>query len=496
MKTGSCAVALSWALLLFGSVAAAQQTTPPAPDNDNPAVITEPQSDVSKSVPQVRIVRLSQITGDVEVDRGTGEGFEAPLLNLPITEGTKLQTAQGFAEVEFEDDSTLRLTPNTSVAFTQLGRAASGATLSTISVSRGMVFVSLARTSGNEFALAFDGQKVSLAPSSHIRLDVSKVASSLAILSGSVRVDTPAEAETVDKKKTLSFPGANAGQFTVGKNVESPLDFWDKGAIDYHRRYAKYAASGSRGNQFGLSDLNYYGSFRNMRGCGPMWRPYFANATWDPFSNGSWVWYPTPGWTWVSPYPWGWAPYHSGNWAYCPNVGWGWWPNHHWVGLRNHPKPPEPRYGLRPIHLPRPPQPGDPTTIRLNEHTAVVSNETGGQFVLRQNSAGLGVPRNILSDLSYASHLVEKDNLSGVSVNSYGISSVVGKSRAEPGTAVGRSEGASRISSPRVSGAAATGSASRPSYAGGSSSSSSSSYVSSSERSAGGSTGGSAGARR
>ena len=36
---------------------------------------------------QVRIVRLSQVDGDVQADRNTGQGFEKAFLNMPVTQG-------------------------------------------------------------------------------------------------------------------------------------------------------------------------------------------------------------------------------------------------------------------------------------------------------------------------------------------------------------------------------------------------------------------------
>jgi len=60
---------------------------------------------------QVRIVRLSDVEGDVQIDRNTGQGYEKAFLNLPITQGAKLRAkSDGRAEVEFEDGTTVRIT--------------------------------------------------------------------------------------------------------------------------------------------------------------------------------------------------------------------------------------------------------------------------------------------------------------------------------------------------------------------------------------------------
>src|ERR1035438_7559787 len=112
-----------------------------------PAQTPAPSNEVSK----VRIVRLSEVKGDVQMDRDTGRGFERAMANLPIVEKSRLQTGTGVAEVEFEDNSTLRLAPDSLVEFTQLERLQAGTTASSVHLVKGMAFVSLVKTKGNEF---------------------------------------------------------------------------------------------------------------------------------------------------------------------------------------------------------------------------------------------------------------------------------------------------------------------------------------------------------
>src|SRR6476646_11233286 len=76
---------------------------------------------------QARIVRLSQVDGDVQIDRNAGPGYEKAFLNLPVTQGAKLRTGpDARAEIEFEDGSTLRITPGSVLEFTELARRDSG----------------------------------------------------------------------------------------------------------------------------------------------------------------------------------------------------------------------------------------------------------------------------------------------------------------------------------------------------------------------------------
>ena len=86
---------------------------------------------------QARIVRLSYTEGDVQIDRNAGQGFEKAFLNLPIIQGAKLRAGHdGFAEVEFEDGSTLRITPGTMVVFPQLVLRDSGTKVSSVDLHK------------------------------------------------------------------------------------------------------------------------------------------------------------------------------------------------------------------------------------------------------------------------------------------------------------------------------------------------------------------------
>ena len=99
---------------------------------------------------QARIVRLSDVQGSVQVDKNIGLGFENAFLNLPIKQGTQVKTHdRGRAEIEFEDGSTLRLTPNTTVEFSTLGLSDSGKRISVINLVEGMAYVNWLGKSGD-----------------------------------------------------------------------------------------------------------------------------------------------------------------------------------------------------------------------------------------------------------------------------------------------------------------------------------------------------------
>ena len=378
------------------------------------AIPAQSQDDASDSaaVSKVRIVRLSEVRGLVQVDRNSGQGYGPAITNLPIVQGNRVKTANGVAEVEFEDNSTLRLGPNSEAEFTALGRTSTGSTVSSVRLLSGTAYVSLLKNSGktaNDFELSFGNRKLPLEPGSHVRLEIDNTetgqAAKLAVLDGSLRVNGPDGVLDVSHNRQVSFALADQTAPTVAKGfAEGSLDEWDKQSVQYHQRIASFTGSGSMPYTYGLSDMRYYGGFSDVGGCGMMWRPYFAGAAWEPYGVGAWAYFADAGYSWVSPYPWGWMPYHYGSWSYCPGTGWGWQPGGAWMPLRNiiakGTNPTRPHGG--PV-LPTPPHLKETYSLVLLEHrTTPVRSDidlTTRSFVFREGSAGLGIPRGELGNL-------------------------------------------------------------------------------------------------
>ena len=151
---------------------------------------------------QVRIVRLSDVQGSVQIDKNTGLGFENAFLNLPITQGVHVKTGnRGRAEIEFEDGSTLRLTPNTTVEFSTLGLNDAGKRISEINLIEGMAYVNWLGKAGEEFSLNFSREKIVLNHTAHFRVETSPQVADVAVFKGDVDVEGPAGKVTVEKKK-------------------------------------------------------------------------------------------------------------------------------------------------------------------------------------------------------------------------------------------------------------------------------------------------------
>ncbi len=351
---------------------------------------------------QARIVRLSDIHGAVQINKNSGSGFERAFLNLPITQGTQLKTlADGRAEVEFEDGSSLRLGPNSSITFSSLTLSDSGTRNSAIDVGEGMAYLNW--LGKDEVSLKFSHETVALDRPAHFRVIDSTSVASLAVFKGEVDVQGPDGKLTVDKNKTANFdPSDNDKSKIANKIQEEPLDSWDKDASSYHDQYAKVKNDPSPYG-YGLSDLNYYGNFTTVPGYGMMWQPYFTGVGWDPFMDGAWGFYPGTGYMFASAYPWGWLPYRYGNWTFVPSMGWMWQPG----GWNNYLA--VPTYtattlaSVHPLVAPT----GTTNTVAVGR-VGAASTFVSSRLTVRSGTAGLFVPRGSVDNLRNLNQEVAK----------------------------------------------------------------------------------------
>lgn len=362
----------------------------------------------------VRIVRLSNVEGDVRIDRNAGQGLERAFLNLPVIQGARIQTrAQGRTEVEFEDGSVLRIAPNTIVDFPQLSLLDSGTKATTIHVQEGTAYLKVAGEKSDEFTINFARETVTLPHAAHLRVSIGDTDAELAVFKGDAHIEGASGSVDVGKSQSVDFDLADKDHFKVAKDIEpGPYDAWDEQQDQYQQRYAANNSYNSP-NAYGASDLNYYGAYSNVPGYGTLWQPYFTGAGWDPFMNGAWAYYPGFGYNWVSGYPWGWAPYYSGNWVYVPTYGWGWQPGGSWAGLGSFPRVSRPPSGF---HFPQQPG-GGHGTILLSR--GPVSNPVGNSNRLQilDNSAGQGIPRGSIKNLSEIAQSVQKTGVTTTKIH-------------------------------------------------------------------------------
>jgi hypothetical protein len=351
---------------------------------------------------QARIVRLSDVKGTVQINKNSGLGFENAFANLPITQGTQLRTRDnGRAEIEFEDGSTVRIIPNTTVEFSRLGLSDAGQRISTVDLVDGRAYVNWLGKSGDEFTLTFSQEKVSLGQAAHFRVENSSSLAEIASFKNDLDVVGPSGTTKVGKNRMINFDVNDDDHSALSKNFEEdPYDEWDRQSIEYHDQQSK---NNSTPYGYGYSDLNYYGAYSNLPGYGTLWQPYFTGAGWSPFMDGAWSWYPGMGYMWASAYPWGWMPYYYGNWMFVPGYGWGWQPGG-WTGWRGgiHYVGP----AIAGFHPPAAPS-GTVGTVVVGRGGPVVT-EGPSVRTISSGSAGLGIARGSYGNLHHLNTQVAK----------------------------------------------------------------------------------------
>lgn len=281
-----------------------------------------------------RIVRLSYLDGNVELDKGDGRGFSAAYLNMPVIHGSKVWARDGQAEVELEDGSSIRLTPNTIVAFSDLSLTNNGERNTSVELEQGTAYFDIRHRDSNSLQLQFGRSRITLEKSARFRVDSDKHNFEVAVLSGEIDVANPSGTEVAVKKgETIRLDSDDPDRYYLAKGVDAEnYDSWDNDRVKWHDQAVSTASTlnGNSGIAYGLSDLSMYGSYFYVPGYGYMWRPSSVGLGWDPFADGYWVSYPGFGYTFVSGYPWGWAPYRYGSWQFVNSYGWCWAPGSNW----------------------------------------------------------------------------------------------------------------------------------------------------------------------
>lgn len=286
----------------------------------------------------LRLARMAYLRGDVTILNADYPGGTSAQMNMPLTEGARVETGEdGQAEVEFEDGSLIRLTPRSSVLLSRMGASSDGRYGTEMVMSNGLVYADLRATSKYAYRIEAGRDFVRPVANATIRIMLDQPPARVAVLDGTARVDRAgAQADSgfqvnVERGESLRGETADGGRYFFTQQIEH--DSWDDWNEEREQAAANALAArtsardGYAGDQgYGWSDLDANGTWFDA-GRGPVWQPFDASLSgFDPYGYGSWVWAPGPGYVWSSGYAWGWTPFRCGSWNYWPDFGWGWVP--------------------------------------------------------------------------------------------------------------------------------------------------------------------------
>jgi FecR protein len=336
-------LALLW--IGFGTFPLRAQDPPPPPPPPN---VSAPSN----------VARVSFVQGSVQLMAGQGVDFQQAVMNMPLLDGSRLQTGgDGQAEIEFGDGSVARLTPNSALQFDHLGQ--DQVQLQQLS---GLSYYEFNVGDGHPpFSVQFANLTLQPTANSILRVGLDS-GWDVAVISGSASVQGNGmpPVPVAENQSIRSSADNNGAPYTVAQGISG--DSWDNWNQDRDRAIAQEASqqtpvredSANPQNE-NWNDLDADGNWYPTDGGSNVWVPNGVGAGWDPYGSGYWGYYPTLGYTWISGYPWGWLPYHCGAWNYY-SFGWGWAPGgcgRIWspvIVVRNY--PPGWRMPLRPAFAP------------------------------------------------------------------------------------------------------------------------------------------------
>ncbi len=351
-------------ILMLGSFVAAQDAPPGAQAG-------------GQGGPAARAVRLSSVDGQVQVAQGNQVLASPALPNTPLFEGTQISTADdGRAEIQLEDGSVARISPNSSLTLATLGQQ--GNTTDTdLVLNSGLGYFEIqGNSSTSQIRIHFSDSVATASGFTVLRVNLDYPPGEVAVFSGNVHVDGGNSlAVDLHGGESAKLNGPESGNYVLSETIEP--DSWDTWNSDRDQALTAQEADRTaatnglpNNNNPAWSDLDANGNWYNVPGQGYVWSPYEAGAAnWDPYGCGSWMWTPHFGYIWVSCEQWGYMPYASGTWGYYDGLGWGWapglgvpwWGGGGW-GFNFGPTPIRYRPPHRPIGGPRP---GGGNPIRL-----------------------------------------------------------------------------------------------------------------------------------
>jgi FecR protein len=284
-----------------------------------------------------RAVRLSYVDGHVRITTGSQLLAEQASANTPLMEGMQISTVDdGRAEIQFEDGSVARLSPDSSLTLTALrGEGASGDAEMTL--NGGLAYFELqGGNQSGQMSVHFGDTTATASGFTVLRVQMDAPPGAVAVFSGNAHLDGASSGFSMDLHggESVALMADNVSQSVVAESIEP--DSWDAWNSDRDQALTAETSTetGAGANMGGdqsqnpaWSDLDANGNWYDVPGQGYVWSPYDAsNPAWDPYGNGNWMYEPGFGYTWSSGYPWGYLPYQCGMWNFYDGFGWGWAP--------------------------------------------------------------------------------------------------------------------------------------------------------------------------
>jgi hypothetical protein len=275
--------------------------------------------------------RLSYVKGDIYVQRSTDLGFEEGVVNMPISEGDRMGTTDGRAEIYLGNGNYVRLDNETKIDFMTLPDKTSA--LIRIRVWAGHIYF---RVSGLEeeknIEIHTPDVSIYVLDNGLYRIDVRQGSETeIFVYEGMLEAAGEEDSILINNEQRVEVA---TGSFTSQPTrfyavAEDSFDRWSENRdSQIRKRMAKaYLPEELEDYEY---ELSTYGEWVYMPAYGNVWVPGGIDPYWRPYHNGRWTWLSRCGWTWIPYETWGWCTYHYGRWHWRYGLGWYWIPTTIW----------------------------------------------------------------------------------------------------------------------------------------------------------------------
>ncbi len=274
------------------------------------------------------IGRISHLKGEVYIQRGAELGFESATINFPVTEGDRIATSDGMAEIYIGNSNYLRLNRGTKVDVLSLSDRREETVLR---LWAGNLYLSVNKLyRERDIEVQTDEVTIYILQPGLYRINSYEINSAeIFVIKGAVEVQGINGNALVRSNQSLSWEnGEIKGVRTFySSNFDEFDDFNEsRESLTKRTRVQRYLPSELYDYEW---ELTYYGRWHYLSPYGWVWVPPYVFTGWRPYCWGRWVWY-SWGWTWVPYEPWGWVTFHFGRWHWHFSLGWYWVPTNVW----------------------------------------------------------------------------------------------------------------------------------------------------------------------
>ena len=271
-------------------------------------------------------MRISLISGDVQIKTPDSEEWGLASINGPLEEGDQVWVPDGGrVELQLNTGTYIRLDQNSALQVLSMDKDSSQFYL-----SQGYAYVyydALSDTPrGSVMQVDTPDASVRAFDRAIFRIDMPDQYTDVAVYKGYVEAENKVGVIRVNAGQMLSLAQNTSGEVSP----MGPPDEWEDWNKARNNRVLEMRGESSRYLPAELRAYSYdfdaSGRWVQDPDYGYVWIPTAGvGPSWAPYREGRWIWRGGD-YVWVAYEPWGWAPYHYGRWAYLARIGWCWVP--------------------------------------------------------------------------------------------------------------------------------------------------------------------------